>query len=161
MEGLLDALGGKSHRIWIPNYGHGCASQRHIEAMRMALDVVLLGRPLSRIRSVDSQVTGRTLSASARVRGGADVQEVRLYYATFSDVNTFNSSNLPDTPERNFEDLLWQSVPMNQGVVGRWDVDLDLSASTDDFVAFFVDVRDTFQGRNGYVSSSMESCRLR
>ena len=156
LPNLLKALGGNSHLVQIPNYGHGCGSMRHIESMRMLLDRWLLGRKLSRVNIQNRQVENGLLQCTAQVHGKSQVAEVRLYYATFSDPNTFDSENLPETPESNYEDLIWRSVPMTQEADG-WKASLELSDSSDRFVAFFVDVRDTFRGRNGYASTPIEA----
>jgi hypothetical protein len=110
------------------------------------------GRPLSTVTLNDLEVDGENVVVEAAISGGPDVEEANFYYATYSDPEYLESHLFPTTPLDNYRDANWVLVPMTQNG-DRWEATIDISGVSDDFLAGYVDVKDSVDGRIGYASS--------
>ncbi len=163
------ALGEPKHLAIVPNYGHGCASRRHVELARMWLEHLLENRPLTQVTFAEPPafVDGR-LHVRARVQSQARIERVQFVYATSPEPNFLRGVLLPDAPKRDkgYTRAQWQTVPMLKitaaGDAGEWTGSVELPAwqTGKKFVAGFVDVEDRHAGRAGYVSTAVHWLEL-
>ncbi len=155
---LLNALGGETRVLQVPEYGHGCGTNRHGDAFRMAIDRTLLGNKQPAIVDVQVGRSGTKLTCSAVVEGEEEDAEVRLWYLPVSDPLFFQSPNFPDTPEANYTSAEWESVPMRKEG-GKWIVEVSYINPAVPDVAWFVDYQSGVIRDRKYASTRVSLLR--
>lgn len=121
----------------------------------MFIDHVLFERPLSTVESWEVAYAGGKLQASAVLQGSPKLQEVQLAYTSYSDakyLRYLRSVDFADAPQYNHTKAKWTTVPM-QPDGSKWSVAIDIPGPQPEFVAAFIDVKDEYRGKPGYVSS--------
>ncbi len=150
---FLDALAGPTHLAVVPNYGHGCASARHPQLLRMWIDHVVDERPLSQVSVKAFKTSDSQLQVLATVSGKAQIKAVNLVYTTTSEPNFLLPVIATGSSKKKYTKATWKEAPMKlEG--GSWYASVDLDHAP--FVAAYVDVQDEHDGRQGYVSSGIE-----
>lgn len=158
------ALGEPKHLSIVPNYGHECASRRHVDLARMWLEHLLGNRPLTEVAFVEppAMVNG-TLHVRAHVQGQAQVKTVQFVYATSAEPKFLRAVLMPDAPkqDKSYIAAKWQTVSMSKSAAadgsGEWTASVELPAGQTGklFVAGFVDVEDRHEGLAGYASTAV------
>ncbi len=126
----------------------------------MFIDHVFFDRPLSAIESWDLTYTDGRLHASAVLLGTPELKEVQLAYTGYSDPKYLRSVHFADAPQDNYTKAEWTIVTM-QHDGSKWSVAIDLPGPPPEFVAGFVDVKDEYRGKPGYVSSFVREVHRR
>jgi hypothetical protein len=162
------ALGEPKHLSIVPNYGHECASRRHVDLARMWLEHLLDDRPLTQVRFIEPPaIVDGKLRVRARVQSQAQIKQVQFVYATSAEPNFLRGGLMPDAPKRDkgYAGAKWQTVSMMKSTDGsdEWTAGVEFPAGQTGklFVAGFVDVEDRHQDRAGYVSTAVDWIELR
>jgi len=163
------ALGESKHLAIVPNYGHGCASRRHVDLARMWLEHLLGDRPLTQVTFVEAPaLLDGKLRVRARVQGRAEIKQVQFVYATSAEPNFLRGGLMPDAPKRDkgYASAQWQAVSMIKSAASdgsdEWTVSVELPAGQTGklFVAGFADVEDSCEGRAGHASTPVHWLEL-
>lgn len=157
MPEFLSAFAGTTYLAIVPNGMHSPGTQRQAETFCMWIDHALLGRPLGRPSIVRISFAAGELKCRVRVDGETEVQEISLVWTRTDNPDFLATSHTGERSRRkdNYSQAHWESIPMTRQD-DAWTVAFDVPNPKPMYIAYFVDVLDTHQGRPGRVTSSIQ-----
>ena len=129
---------------YVANYGHGMASDQHVQAFRAWAAHCFWGRPVTKLTALGS-VEEETLSFEAILHGEAEIKQVNLHYCQLKG--------------RRFDDKtdVYKSVPMKRvGETNLWQVQVPLGKDSGREVYWYVEAVDRTQGLEGLSSTLLD-----
>jgi len=149
---FLAAFKGPTCLATVPNGSHSPGTKRQAETFRMWVDHTLFDRPLSQFSVEALSYEDGRVTCRVSVTGNPTVHEVNLVCTQTNNPEFLGTWHAVPRNKDTYKQASWEIVPMTHKA-GIWTVTYDISNPRPRYVACFVDVRDTFEGRPGHVTS--------
>ena len=147
-HGFYPFYQGDKRFVYVSNYPHGMASQKHVQSYRAWSAYSLWGRPVTNLTAL-ANIENGGLQVKAIVYSGSSsqssIQGVNLYYCVLK--------------ERRFKDAAdnFQSVPMQRvGDTALWQMVSALDVPIGAQIYWYVEAKDRGQGMDGFACTLLK-----
>ncbi len=149
----------EKHLVFSPEYGHGCASWHHVRSVRMWIDHLLNGRPLTRLETPQIVWNERTLRIRVRARSEAELLGIRLYLCQAKDLHYFDSVWSVEGRWNGYRQARWESKFLEKRG-DHWEAQIDLTPGRGPNLGLFLVANDRAGKSDGHTSLPMQWIHL-